>query len=91
MVCAAYRMLKALASGFPLMQSKLLDDVARFIDHAQASLVVYDASPTDCINAIFLDNHSACVQASLHVCKSASMHVCTSASMQVCMSARLHV
>ena len=44
---AAYRLLRAMASGFPQMQTDLLPHVPTFLAHVDADLVSRDISPTE--------------------------------------------
>ncbi|KAL1529829.1 hypothetical protein AB1Y20_000761 [Prymnesium parvum] len=59
---AAYRVLKAMCTGSPLMQSELVNNVPLFLEHVECNLVSHDISPTGLINTIFQDNRSVCAQ-----------------------------
>ena len=59
---AAYRLLKAMCTDFPLMQTELVASIPLFVDHTEANLVSYDITPTGCINACFKDNRTVCAQ-----------------------------
>ena len=43
-----YRLLKAMCTDFPLMQTELVASIALFVDHTEANLVSYDITPTGC-------------------------------------------
>ena len=43
---AAYRLLKAMCTDFPLMQTELVASIPLFVDHTEANLVSYDITPT---------------------------------------------
>ena len=45
---AAYRLLKAMCTDFPLMQTELVASIPLFVDHTEANLVSYDITPTGC-------------------------------------------
>lgn len=57
-----YRLLKAMCTDFPLMQTELVASIPLFVDHTEANLVSYDITPTGCINACFKDNRTVCAQ-----------------------------
>ncbi|KAL3918329.1 MAG: hypothetical protein SGPRY_006053, partial [Prymnesium sp.] len=59
---AAYRLLKAMTAGSPLMQSELASSVPIFVEHAEYKLISHDITPTGLINSIFQDNRSVCAQ-----------------------------
>lgn len=61
-ICGSYRLLKAMASHFALMQKALVPHVPTFLTHTEAHLVAYDISPTECISAIYKDNRIVCTQ-----------------------------
>lgn len=61
---AAYRLLKAMCSGFSLMQSELAAHLDLFVSHTEADLVSHDISPTGCINAVCQYNRNACMKMS---------------------------
>ena len=43
-----YRLLKAMCTDFPLMQTELVASIPLFVDHTEANLVSYDITPTGC-------------------------------------------
>ena len=59
---AAYRLLKAMAFKFSLMQKELVAHVPLFLSHTEAQLVSHDISPTGCITTVFADNRTVCAQ-----------------------------
>ena len=62
LLCASYRLLRAMATHFSLVQKALVPHVPTFIGHTEAALVQSDISPTECISAVYKDNRVVCTQ-----------------------------
>lgn len=62
---AAYRLLKAMASGFAQLQAELVPAIPTFVAHVEKRLVAYDISPTGTISATLKDNRAACALVSV--------------------------
>jgi hypothetical protein len=62
---AAYRLLKAMASGFAQLQAELVPAIPTFVAHVEKRLVAYDISPTGAISATLKDNRAACALVSV--------------------------
>ena len=62
MVCAAYRLLRAMCNEFSLLQTELAQHLDLFCTHTEAALVEDDISPTQCIIAVCEGNREACTQ-----------------------------
>lgn len=62
LLCAALRLLKAMCTGFPLVQAELAKHLMAFAKHTEARLYEADISPTECIITICNDNRDACTK-----------------------------
>jgi len=62
---AAYRLIKAMVSGFAQLQAELVPAIPTFVAHVEANLVAYDISPTGTISATLRDNRAACAMVSV--------------------------
>lgn len=63
-VAVAGRLLRAMTTGFPLVQSELVAHVPVFLAHIDFKLAAYDISPTELISAVYEGNRATCAQAS---------------------------
>ena len=63
-ILGAYRLLKALCSGFKVTQMALLGDITRIVSQTAYNLVSHDITPTGCLIAILKDNPQGCLQIS---------------------------
>ena len=61
---AAYRMLKALCSGFKVTQLALVPHIDKITSQIELQLISHDITPTGCLISILKDNPSACMQIS---------------------------
>ena len=61
-ILGAYRLLKALCSGFKVSQNALLPMIPTIVTQTGYSLVANDITPTDCLVAILQDNPQGCLQ-----------------------------
>ena len=61
-LCASYRLLRAMATHFPVVQKALVSHVHTFIKHTEANLVASDISPTECLSAVYKNNRVVCTQ-----------------------------
>lgn len=62
MICASYRLLRAMCNDFGLLQTELAQHLDTFVGHTEAALVEDDISPTQCIIAVCEGNREACTQ-----------------------------
>lgn len=61
-ILGAYRLLKALSSGFKVTQMALLPEIPHIVAHTNYNLVSYDITPTDGLIAVLKDNPLGCLQ-----------------------------
>ena len=61
-IIGAYRLIKALSSGFKLMQMAMLPFQDKMIEQVQYNLTSADITPTSCLISIMKDNPTAALQ-----------------------------
>ena len=61
-IIGAYRLIKALSSGFKLMQMAMLPFQDKMIEHVEYNLTSADVTPTNCLISIMKDNPTAALQ-----------------------------